>query len=148
MVSATNSELAVIDTNIVKILNYDVGSDLYDFYRDRLEGKSLVISFVTDLEVRRGLSKESLSRDRHDRVLADLLKYPVIWFNRTFQEAAVELSVLCRRQPPSFQDLMIASTAYALGCPLATDDRRLATQLSVAGFGDVITRHGVDDSAA
>ena len=147
MVSSTNADLVVVDTNVVKLLNYGHDIDGHDFYRDRLEGRNIVISFVTDLEIRRGVARARWSSSRRDGVLAEQLKYPVIWFNRRYQEAAVELSVMCREQPPSFQDLLIASTAYALGCPLATDDRKLVEQLSTGGFHNVISRYAVDGDA-
>lgn len=149
MVTQSDSDLVVLDTNVVSTL-YKRDSHLREFYLDRLQDRQKLISFVTQYEVRWGIARSGWSERRKIDALNELESYEVVWGNSVVVQAAVELSLLCRQQPLSFQDLFIASTAYALGCPLATDDRRLATQLSSAGFGDVITRHGVggDDAAS
>ena len=138
----------VIDTNIVRILGDQRGTDLHRYYYERLAPCDLVISFVTEYEVLHGMEKAGWSRARRSEMMSFLTRYRVVDGYSGIVQAAVELSVMCQDEHPSFQDLFIASTAYALGCPLATDDRRLVEQLSIGGFHNVISRYAVGDDAA
>ena len=133
---------AVLDTNVVSILRRG-DSPERDFYGTWLQGRHLLISFMTEYEIRLGIESSGWSSRRKQRVLDDLEYYEVVDGDSEIVLAAVELMVRCKHQRPSLQDLFIASTAYALHCPLVTDDRRLVEQLSAAGFEDVITRHAV-----
>ena len=137
----------VIDTNIVRILADERGTDRNRYYAERLAPHDLVISFVTEYEVLHGMELAGWSRARRSEVMSRMMNYRVIDGHSGIVQAAVGLSVLCRRQPLSFQDLFIASTAYALGCPLATDDRKLVEQLSIGGFHNVISRYAVGGDA-
>lgn len=134
--------LVVLDTNVVSAL-YDVDSEAHEFYAPRLRDRRKVISFVTQYEVRWGVETSGWSDRRKQLVISDLEGYEVVWGDFVIVRYAVELMALCIQQRPSFQDLFIASTAYALGCLLATDDRRLVEQLSTGGFHNVISRYAV-----
>ena len=137
----TRQDIALVDTNIVSILALRGHSEERDYYRARLAGKRLVISFITVHEVMWGLADRDLGPRRRAEILTDLRKYEIRYASDALISASVQLRIACRHQPLSFQDLFIASSAVALQCPFATDDRDLAEALANAGVPGVISRH-------
>ena len=141
MRSPIQNDIAVIDTNIVRILSDRRHSPERDFYRAKLQGKLLRISFMTAHEVRWGIQDSQLGARRRRQVLADLNRYRIVQSSDALIAASVQLRFMCRHQPLATQDLFIASSALALGCPFATDDRRLAEALAGIGVAHIISRH-------
>ena len=142
MMTQSDRSAVVLDTNVVSIL-YERDSPGHEFCYESLRDRRKLVSFITEYEIRWGIERSGWSSIRKQRVLNDLRIYQVVWGRFYIVRAAVELMARCRHQPPSFPDLFIASTAYAHNCPLVTDDKRLAEQLSAAGFHNVITRHSL-----
>lgn len=134
-------EIVMVDTNVVSILGSRKHSPSRDYYRSQLDGKNLYVSFITVHEVMWGMSIRDLGPERRSEVLADLGKYQIEFPSNELITASVHLRLLFRNRPLSFQDLFVASSALALGCPLATDDRELAAAVAAAGLTAVISRH-------
>ncbi len=134
-------DIALVDTNVVSILAIRGPSPRRDFYYSRLAGKRLVISFFTVHEVLWGIADADLGPRRRAEILTDLRKYEIRYASDALISASVQLRIAFRHQQLSLQDLFIASSAVALRCPFATDDRRLAESLAVVGATDVISRH-------
>ena len=137
----TRDDIALVDTNVVRILSHTRRSEESDFYRSRLAGKRLVISFFTVHEVLWGIADADLGPRRRAEILTDLRKYEIRYASDALISASVQLRIAFRHQQLSLQDLFIASSAVALRCPFATDDRRLAEALAGVGATDVISRH-------
>ena len=137
----TRQDIAVVDTNVVRILTVRGHSPRRDFYYSRLADKRLIVSFFTVHEVMWGLADSDIGPRRRAEILADLGRYDIDFASNELIAASVQLRIACRHQPLSFQDLFIASSAVALQCPFATDDRDLAEALASAGVPGVISRH-------
>ena len=134
-------DIALVDTNVVRILS-DIGkSEEREYYRTRLADKRLIVSFFTVHEVMWGLADSDMGPRRRAEIFADLGRYDIDFASNELIAASVQLRIACRHQPLSFQDLFIASSAVALQCPFATDDRDLAKSLANAGVPGVISRH-------
>ena len=134
-------DIAVVDTNVVRILAIRGHSPRRDFYYSRLADKRLIVSFFTVHEVLWGIADSDLGATRKAEILADLGKYEIDFASNELIAASVQLRIAFRHQQLSLQDLFIASSAVALRCPFATDDRRLAEALAGVGATDIISRH-------
>ena len=134
-------DIAVIDTNIVKMMDQpNRNLTARAFYRERLKGKELRVSFMTVHEVLWGIENAGYGR-RRSRELMDLMsQYQVVRATDQVIAISAHLRHLLRRRQPSMQDLFVASSALALGCPLVTDDRKLVEALTEVGVTGVISR--------
>lgn len=141
MIKAKLRDVVVADTNIVSHLWRRSDREVVEFYDNALFGARLIISFMTEKELRTGMLASGWSQARRDSWLADLERYAVVHSSAELVNAAAELQHRCGSQPPSEADLWIAATAYMLDCRLATEDRRLVER--VRGMVEVITAHGV-----
>ena len=137
----TRDDIALVDTNVVSILSDTRRSEERDFYRSRLADKRLIVSFFTVHEVLWGIADADLGPTRRAAILADLGRYEIDFASNELIAASVQLRIAFRHQQLSLQDLFIASSAVALRCPFATDDRRLAEALAGVGATDIISRH-------
>ena len=131
----------MIDTNVVSILAIRGHSPRRDFYYSRLADKRLIVSFFTVHEVLWGIADADLGATRKAEILSDLGKYEIDFASNELIAASVQLRIAFRHEQLSLQDLFIASSAVALRCPFATDDRPLAEALESVGATDIISRH-------
>jgi len=113
----------VVDTSVVSILWR--GDASASFYRRRLAGKRLLISFQTLEELWFGAIKDEWGDRRRNQLRRNLDQYAVIWPNREM----VDISARLRSQRESAgrrlntADAWVAATALLLQCPLATHNR-------------------------
>ena len=134
-------DMAVIDTNIVKMMaepNRNLTARA--FYRERLKDKDLRVSFMTVHEVLWGIENAGYGRRRRRELLDVVYQYPVVRATDRVIAISAHLRHLLRSRQPSMQDLFVASSALALGCPLVTDDRKLVEALTEVGLTGVISR--------
>ena len=134
-------DIAVVDTDVVSKLERENDLDASEFYREKLWGRDLVVSFLTVHEVRFGIANAGFGPIRTEMVLSDLHTYDVEWASEELIEASVKIRMLTRNQQLSTTDLFVASTALMLNCPLATDDSKLVAGLTAAGITGIISRH-------
>ena len=134
-------DIAVVDTNVVSKLEREIDLDACEFYREKLWGRDLVVSFLTVHEVRFGIANGGFGPIRTERALSDLDTYEIEWASEELIEASVKIRMLTRSQQLSTTDLFVASTALKLNCPLATDDSKLVAGLTAAGITGIISRH-------
>ena len=140
LVTSKVRDIIVVDTNIVSQLWRRSDLDVVEFYDNALVGARLLISFMTEKELRRGMLASGWSQARRESWLMDLRRYAVVHSSTELVAAAAELQHLCGSQRPSEADLWIAATAYMLDCRLATEDQRLVDR--VRDKVEVITTHG------
>ena len=101
-----------IDTNIaIYLLNGN------EQIADLLDGKTVCVSFVTELEL---LSKPNLSSEENSHIRAFLGQCVVMDFFPSLKETIVEFRQTYRLKLP---DAIVAATAFSLGLPLVTADR-------------------------
>lgn len=134
-------DFALVDTNVVRMLA-DENRPLTqrEFYYDQVEGMTLLVSFMTVHEVLWGIEKARFGKRRTAQILADLSQYKTVGATDRIISVSAHLRWLLRDRLPSLQDLFVASSAIALGCPLVTDDRKLVEALSEVGVTGVISR--------
>ena len=137
MVTARRRDVVVVDTNIVSHLWRRTDAEVVEFYDDALVGVRLLVSFMTEKELRGGMLASGWSEARRASWMADLDRYTVVHSSTELVTAAAELQHLCGSQRPSEADLWIAATAYMLDCRLATEDQKLVNQ--VRGMVEVIS---------
>ena len=134
-------DIAVVDTNVVSLIERGDDLDARDFYLEQLWGKDLYVSFLTVHEVRFGIANAKFGTTRTEQVLGNLSTYRIVWASEELIEASVKIRMLTRNQQLSTTDLFVASTALMLNCPLATDDGKLVAGLTAAGITGIISRH-------
>ena len=135
------NDFAVIDTNVVRMLA-DENRPLAqrEFYYNQVEGMTLLVSFMTVHEVLWGIEKARFGKRRTAQILADLAQYKTVGATDRVIAISAHLRQLLRNREPSIQDIFVASSALALGCPLVTDDRKLVEALTEEGVTGVISR--------
>ena len=127
----------MVDTNVVSYLWRRTDQEVVEFYDDALVGVRLLISFMTEKELQRGMLASDWSEARRESWSAELDRYAVVHSSPTLVAATAELQHLCGSQCPSEADLWIVATAYMLDCRLATEDQKLVNQ--VRGMVEVIS---------
>ena len=137
MATATVRDVVVVDTNVVSHLWRRTDQEVVEFYDDALVGVRLLISFMTEKELLRGMLASDWSKARRESLVAELDRYVVVHSSAKLVTTAAELQHLCGSQRPSEADLWIAATAYMLDCRLATEDQKLVNQ--VRGMVEVIS---------
>ena len=75
-------DIAVVDTNVVSKLEREIDLDACEFYREKLWGRDLVVSFLTVHEVRFGIANGGFGPIRTERALSDLDTYEIEWAPR------------------------------------------------------------------
>ena len=115
--------MIVADTNIVSYLL--VGDRRGEYYRERLRGQSVVISFQTWEEMWYGTYSSGWGRRRQSELARHLENYEIIWPSLELAEVCARLRAERRAAGRQIQvaDAWIAATAILLGCPLASEDR-------------------------
>ena len=123
MTEAHTGPPVVVDTSVVSLLWRGDGAAAY--YRKRLAGKRLIISFQTLEELWFGAIKDGWGDRRRNQLRRNLDQYTVIWPNREM----VDISAHLRSQREKVgrrlntADAWVAATALLLHCPLATHNR-------------------------
>lgn len=114
--------MIVADTNVVSYLL--AGDRRGEYYRERLRGQSVVISFQTWEELWYGAYARGWGSRRRNELIQHLGNYEVIWPSLELAETCARLRAERRAAGRQIQvaDAWIAATAVLLGCPLATED--------------------------
>ncbi len=119
----TNPALIVLDTSVVSLLFRR--NDPVAYYRERIRGHWLLISFQTLEESWFGAVKDGWSNRRKNILRRHLDQFEVVWPNldmvRISTELRSERETAGRRLNTA--DAWIAATAILLECPLASHDR-------------------------
>lgn len=115
--------MTVADTNVVSYLL--AGDSRGEYYRERLRGQSVVISFQTWEELLYGAYSGGWGSRRRNELIHHLENYEVIWPSPELVEICARLRAERRAAGRQIQvaDAWIAATAILLGCPLASEDR-------------------------
>ena len=133
------AEQVVLDTSVVSILSYpDDFRHLY--YRQRLEGLKLVISFQTLEERWFGAYNRNWGEKRQRALEAYLATYDVVWPTPTLVDTCARLRSDTRKagNELSLADAWIAATAMTLNCPLAADNSDFSHVERVLGIEIIV----------
>ncbi len=103
-----------VDTNI---LLYLISGD--ETITDILDGKSIFISFITELEL---LSFKDMNESEEQKINELLSSISIIDINPEIKRLVIKLKKIYKIKLP---DLIIASTAYFLNQPFITADKQL-----------------------
>lgn len=119
--------MIVVDTNVVSHLFN--GDHIAPYYRKRLQGHIVVISFQTLEELWYGASWRGWGAKRRTQFTKHLNQYTVIWSSPQLVEICAGLRSRMRSSGHTLQvaDAWIAATAVMLGCPLASQDKNFAS---------------------
>ncbi|MEO5909849.1 MAG: type II toxin-antitoxin system VapC family toxin [Pelobium sp.] len=109
-----NGSNIFVDTNI---LLYLISGD--ETITNLLDGKSIFISFITELEL---LSFKELSEEEENKIIDLLSNISIIDINPEIKRIVIKLKKNYKIKLP---DLIIASTAYFLNQPFITADKQL-----------------------
>src|ERR1051325_491864 len=106
----------LVDTNILLYLLK--GNDTLE---DLLQGKTIYLSFVTELEL---LGLKRLSAEEENQIQALLSDCVIVPLNNSIKQKYVELR---RKYHLKLADALIAATALASNLPLITADKQFRT---------------------
>ena len=114
--------MVLLDTNVASYIF--TKNEKADYYIERIQGRTIIISFQTVEEMWFGALKDQWG-NRRKRELADFLQsYEIIWPDRNLAEVCARLrserELAGRRL--ELADAWIAATAILLNCPLASHD--------------------------
>lgn len=70
MATATVRDVVVVDTNVVSHLWRRTDQEVVEFYDDALVGARLIISFMTEKELLRGMLDSDWSKARRESLVA------------------------------------------------------------------------------
>ena len=117
------SEYIVLDTSVVSLFLRE--QEQSDYYRARIAGLRLAISFQTLEELWHGAYNANWGKSRLDALTSFLERYEVIWPDPDLVDACALLRAERKRagRERDVADAWIAATALMLNCPLATADR-------------------------
>ena len=120
------SEYIVLDTNVVSLFLRE--HEQSDYYRRRIAGFRIAISFQTSEELWYGAYNANWGESRRDALTSFLEQYEVIWPDPDLVDACARLRAERRAvgRELGIADAWIAATALMLNCPLATADRDFA----------------------
>jgi tRNA(fMet)-specific endonuclease VapC len=108
----------ILDTNIVSYLMKD--HPFGQWYRPRLRGHTLAISFTTVAELFEGAFRAGWDEQRKHKLEVVLRSYLVIPSSPGVCRRWGQVRAVRRHSPISPQDAWIAATALEHGCPLVT----------------------------
>ena len=120
---SANPALIVLDTSVVSLLfrrNEPVA-----YYRERIRGRWLLISFQTFEESWFGAVKDGWSNRRKNILRRHLDQFEVVWPNLDMVRISANLRSEREKAGRRLNtaDAWIAATAILLECPLASHDR-------------------------
>ena len=120
---ATNPSPIVLDTSVVSLLFRR--NDPVTYYRERIRGHRLIISFQTLEESWFGAIKDGWSTRRKNILRRHLDQFEVRWPN--IEMVQISAALRSEREQAGRRlntaDAWIAATALLLECPLASHDR-------------------------